>query len=329
MMRHHPSIKVTPFFGTHCKARGVSFSSVVGWGRKPLSNALKMLSVCISRDYVCAEDGFISYDGHPCLGAKRQGLILDQTGIYYDCTSPSNLESNILYRARTPLTKSAKYVASTLQEAVVEHGVGKYYFKHDCAPKGCLARNSVVLVEQIYGDSSLKYGCLSNVKPEQVIEYALKIANGRTVYLKNHPDIINGKKGKFGFLSSADPKLLNQLTKIPMGIGQHELMSAVDDVVTVTSQFGYEALLAGKKVHCFGVPFYSHWGLTTDINRLDAVWARRGGMAKPTILDLFIAAYHDYTTYVDLESGQQIELSLMLQQLVGINYPSLVQVLSK
>jgi capsular polysaccharide export protein len=27
---------------------------------------------------------------------------------------------------------------------------------------------------------------------------------------------------------------------------------------------GFEALLLGKAVHCFGMPFYAGWGLTHD-----------------------------------------------------------------
>lgn len=52
----------------------------------------------------------------------------------------------------------------------------------------------------------------------------------------------------------------------------------------VTSQLGFEALLAGKRVHCFGMPFYAGWGLTEDsqscarrsVERsLEAVFMRR------------------------------------------------------
>lgn len=34
------------------------------------------------------------------------------------------------------------------------------------------------------------------------------------------------------------------------------LLDLVDQVYVVTSQLGFEALLAGKQVHCFGVPFF-------------------------------------------------------------------------
>lgn len=38
------------------------------------------------------------------------------------------------------------------------------------------------------------------------------------------------------------------------------LLAGADVVYTVTSQMGFEALMLGKEVHCFGMPFYAGWG---------------------------------------------------------------------
>ena len=43
------------------------------------------------------------------------------------------------------------------------------------------------------------------------------------------------------------------------------LIKQMDEVYVMTSGAGLEALMAGKKVTCFGVPFYAGWGLTTDM----------------------------------------------------------------
>ena len=39
----------------------------------------------------------------------------------------------------------------------------------------------------------------------------------------------------------------------------------VDEIHTITSLAGFEALIRHKKVVCYGQPFYSGWGLTTDL----------------------------------------------------------------
>lgn len=44
----------------------------------------------------------------------------------------------------------------------------------------------------------------------------------------------------------------------------HALLNEVEAVYTVSSQMGFEALLLGKAVWCFGMPFYAGWGLTHD-----------------------------------------------------------------
>ena len=44
-----------------------------------------------------------------------------------------------------------------------------------------------------------------------------------------------------------------------------DLLMAVDEVHVLTSLAGFEALLRGKPVTCYGQPFYSGWGLTVDV----------------------------------------------------------------
>ena len=40
------------------------------------------------------------------------------------------------------------------------------------------------------------------------------------------------------------------------------LLGIVDEVHTLTSLTGFEALLRGIEVHAYGGPFYAGWGLT-------------------------------------------------------------------
>ena len=52
-----------------------------------------------------------------------------------------------------------------------------------------------------------------------------------------------------------------QVVDVSMGA----LLTAVDEVHVLTSLAGFEALLRGRAVTCYGQPFYSGWGLTQDI----------------------------------------------------------------
>lgn len=51
---------------------------------------------------------------------------------------------------------------------------------------------------------------------------------------------------------------------LPINRHPHALLNRVEAVYTVSSQLGFEALLLGKPVYCFGMPFYAGWGLTFD-----------------------------------------------------------------
>src|SRR3546814_19135396 len=66
----------------------------------------------------------------------------------------------------------------------------------------------------------------------------------------------------------------------------------MDHVYVVTSTMGFEALLAGKPVTCFGLPWYAGWGPTDDRQ----ICNRRA--ATRSIDELFAAAYFHYTRYI-------------------------------
>jgi len=62
---------------------------------------------------------------------------------------------------------------------------------------------------------------------------------------------------------------------------------------------GFEALLLGKRVCCFGMPFYAGWGLTED--RLACPRRTR----RRTLEELFAAAYLKYACYVHPATGER------------------------
>jgi capsular polysaccharide export protein len=64
----------------------------------------------------------------------------------------------------------------------------------------------------------------------------------------------------------------------------------------VTSQVGFEALIWGKKVKCFGMPFYAGWGLTEDV--LPAPKRRK----SISLEQLIYAALVKYPIYRDPET---------------------------
>src|SRR3546814_10068770 len=73
----------------------------------------------------------------------------------------------------------------------------------------------------------------------------------------------------------------------------------MDHVYVLTSTMGFEAVLAGKPVTCFGRPWYAGLGATDDRQ----ICNRRA--ATRSIDELFAAAYFHYTRYIDPVTHQR------------------------
>ena len=72
-----------------------------------------------------------------------------------------------------------------------------------------------------------------------------------------------------------------------------DLLDGAAAVYTVSSQLGYEAILAGCAVRCFGAAFYAGWGLSED----EVPVARRTRRLSREAL--FAACHLDYPVYYD------------------------------
>ena len=73
-----------------------------------------------------------------------------------------------------------------------------------------------------------------------------------------------------------------------------------DELHTITSLSGFEALLRNKTVVTYGLPFYAGWGLTRDRHDL----ARR--TRARTLDELVYLSLIAYPKYLDIESGEFI-----------------------
>jgi capsular polysaccharide export protein len=87
------------------------------------------------------------------------------------------------------------------------------------------------------------------------------------------------------------------------------LIRGAEAVYAVTSQGGFEALLHGRPVRTFGMPFYAGWGLTTD----DLAPPPRRGTA--TLEALAHAALADYARYVDPDTGRATSVEATIARL--------------
>ena len=240
------------------------------------------------RGAVRVEDGFLRSRG---LGAELVpplSLVTDRRGIYYDPRQPSDLDALIARRAE--MTQAEELRAERLVQSLVRDGVSKYNLGGGvpALPEG----RRILVPGQVEDDASLLCGA-GQVRTSLELLRAARDANPEAVIIyKPHPDVEAGlRRGQVEAEGLAD---VVAAQADPMA-----LLGAVQEVWTMTSLLGFEALLRGVKVTTLGTPFYAGWGLTTDLATVPP-WRQ----AQVPLLGLAHAALIDYPRYVDPVTGQ-------------------------
>ncbi len=281
-------------------------SHVIGWGRKP--NTRKAVAYARKQGipYIALEDGFIRSFGLGRDGALAMSVVLDREGMYYDATRPSSLEL-ALNDPQFNISAEQQTQAAELIRYLCHHQISKY----NGAPGIPLEQmkgsgEKVLIVDQVAGDLSLTFGAGADFSTDQMVNAALQAHPEATIYLKLHPETMAGhRRGLFDELSSR-----HQLQLITGDYNPLSIIKQVDHVYVATSQMGFEALMLGKKVTCFGMPFYAGWGLTEDRQSCP----RR--TQKRTLEELFFAAYQQYSRYINPATGLACDLKTVLQYIV-------------
>lgn len=278
-------------------------TSIAGWGRKPTAKRALYLAEKHKIPYLALEDGFIRSVGLGVLESPPLSLIIDPVGIYYDATRPSRLEHML---NEDNFSQDLLTEAHRCMEFIVEHRISKYNHTTKRFTPHDNARKNILLVDQTANDMSVELGLADAGSFKQMYEYALKKYPDENIYIKVHPDVIAGKKK--GYLSELP--LNPSVEVISEDTNPIDLICHMDHVMVVTSQLGFEALLLGKKVSCFGMPFYANWGLTED----HLICDRR--KKKRSVLELFAAAYLCYPSYIRPDTGVPGRLMDVLKYIV-------------
>jgi capsular polysaccharide export protein len=256
---------------------------ILGWGLKENTQKAYRYAANNNLPYLTLEDGFIRSIGLGVSGAEPFGFIVDTTGIYYDAARPSDLETLI----KSNTTVECGRIRNLIHRIIADK-ITKYNSIWDSVILPDSQRPKILLIDQTYGDLSVDYGLADESSFRRMLDTAKTKYPDGIFFVKIHPDVIAGKKK--GYLTDHLP---DDVRHIGEDCNPIELLQQVDHVFTVTSQMGFEALLVGKKVSCFGMPFYAGWGLTTDQLRSDR--RRR----KLTLEELIYCCLVLYPRYVN------------------------------
>ena len=297
LQRFFGSVKPVLFEDNPAKARAKDRPWMVWAGKATVGH----------RDALRVEDGFLRSKG---LGAELippMSLVCDDLAIYYDPGHPSRLEKWIEARAELRPDQAAR--AQSLITALTSKGLSKYNLS-GAADLSDLPEGKRILVPgQVEDDASIQTGTEAVCTNIALLE-AARAANPDAVILyKPHPDVEAGLRLGAADASSLADRVLQRCDPIAV-------LENVDEVWTMTSLLGFEALLRGKRVITLGAPFYAGWGVSVD--RGDVPPRRR---AEVGLEGLAHAVLIDYPRYFDPKTGLACPAEVVVDRLASGDLP--------
>lgn len=290
---------------------------VLAWGRKPSAGLARAAAARYGLPVLGLEDGFARSIG---LGGDEPplSLVLDDAGIYYDAAGPSRLEALVT----APLTPERAARGETLAALWRNGRISKYNLARDATSD--LPESFVLVADQTAGDVAIRCGAADASRFPRMLEAALDEHSGVPVVLKVHPEVAAGRKQ--GHFDLEKVRRLDRVLVLGRDVHPAGLLERATAVYVVTSQIGFEALLWGRSVRVFGLPFYAGWGLTDDIL---AAPSRRRPVSLPA---LAVATLGEYPRYRDPETGtacpaERVLAWLGLQRRMRERFPATVHAL--
>lgn len=204
------------------------------------------------------EDGFYRSVGLGSDLIAPCSLVLDAQGIYFDPRMPSTLER--LLNGEPPSEADVQR-ARWVREFIALHALTKYNVEAcSTARWNTQGRMVVVVPGQVEDDASIRCGA-PGINTNLALLQAVRAARPDAfIVYKPHPDVASlNRTGRVHASLTA-----GLADHIETRLSVISCIRACDELHTMTSQSGFEALLHGRRVVSYGVPFYAGWGLTED-----------------------------------------------------------------
>ncbi len=258
---------------------------------------------------VRVEDGFLRSKG---LGAELippMSLVLDDLGIYYDPSRESRLEQMITASADLP--DGARQRAERLIANITKAGLSKYNIGTSAALENLPKGRRILVPGQVEDDASITLGAGEVNTNAGLLAEVRRINPAAVIIYKPHPDV------EAGLRPGAAPNAAELADVVLTNTDPIAVLAHVDEVWTMTSLLGFEALLRGVSVTCLGMPFYAGWGLTDD---RAMPLPRRA--ATPDLAALAHAVLIDYPRYFDPVTSLPCPAEVVVERLQKGDVPA-------
>lgn len=253
---------------------------VIAWGKKAYLLRQKKFS-----HVTTVEDGFIRSVGLGAALIRPCSLVFDDVGIYYDATRPSRIEQ--LFN-QYELSSDDLQQAERLKAQLIALNISKYNVGEKTTLQRPTASQKVILViGQVEDDMSVQLGGV-DIKTNLALLKTVRENHPDTyIIYKPHPDVeADLRVGKI-----EDSIALQYANSIERYASILNCFEIIDEVHTLTSLTGFEALVREIPVYCYGLPFYAGWGLTTDRHLCDR---RKSKISLNKLIFIALIKYPSY-----------------------------------
>ena len=287
-------------------ARGRPGGAIAVWASRMPAG----LAAAAERDQVAllrVEDGFIRSVGLGSDFVPAASLVLDSGGMHYDPDRRSDLE-RLLLGSEFDAALLAR--AGNLIRQLVARGITKYNLAAAALEPAALAfpagRRRILVPGQVEDDLSVRLGG-GGVRGNLDLLGRVRRANPDAFILyKPHPDVEAGhRKGAI-----PDRRAREFADAIVRDRSTAALLADIDELHTLTSLAGFEALLRRRRVVVYGRPFYAGWGLTADMTS-----AGRG--RRLALEELVAGALILYPRYLDPVTRLPCPPEIILERLAA------------
>ncbi|HEF2527821.1 TPA: capsular polysaccharide biosynthesis protein [Campylobacter jejuni] len=285
------------------------------WGRRIDYNILKSTLIKKAQDenlshftpkISLVEDGFIRSISLGSDLTRPFSLIVDDKGLYIDPNKPSKLEEllqneifdeNMLNRAKNII------------KILLENRFSKYNgLKHeDLKINAKIGQKIILIPAQVEDDASMILGGFGLSTLDLLKEVRAKNQDAYIIF-KPHPDVLSGNR-----VGLKDETLILEFCdEIVKDCSIDSVIKIADEIHTITSTSGFDALLRAKKVFTYGIPFYAGWGLTKDKHKCE----RR--TRKLSLEELVAGALITYPRYINPKTKTLCEIEVCLDIMLNL-----------
>jgi len=297
------------YFGSRRLASALSpgIGGIVSWGGRAPAKAGARIARFRGLRHWNLEDGFLRSMALGKSGAVPLSIVIDDLGLPVDAGRPSRLERLIEGAGE------AGELGRAIRDQIVLNKLSKYnHLPHRPPNIERTNKRRILLVDQVVGDVSVGRALGSKASFEKMLADGL--ASGAQCLIRTHPDVMAGLRK--GYLtrdaSKGDAILVDDEVSVA------SILDVVDEVWTVSSQFGFDALLRGIPVRCYAAPFYAGWGVTEDHFGVYTKAALAGRRTKRRTVDqIAAAAFSLYPTYRDPADWREIDVFRAIELIVA------------